>query len=240
MESAAGIKLSGKIETMSITKPFGVLWDMDGTIVDTVELHFQAWYTVLSDENIPITRASLRAAFGQNAVGVVTAHLGRTPEADFLAEMIARKERLFQASVRENDVALFAGAIKWLEALKASGVRQAVASSAPLGNIAAIVDKLNLGKYFVALVPGADLPAKPAPDVFLEAARRLNLPPEDCIVIEDAVAGVEGARRAGMRCIAVTTTHLAEELPDPDVLVNRLSDLPEDIFERLCAGGPVI
>jgi beta-phosphoglucomutase len=220
---------------MSETKPFGVLWDMDGTIVDTVELHFQAWYAVLSDENIPITRASLRASFGQNAVGVVSAHLGRTPEAGFLAQVIARKERLFQAMVQENPVDLFPGAVEWLETLQARGVKQAVASSAPLGNISAIVDKLDLGRFFAALVPGADLPAKPAPDVFLAAARQLNLPPEDCIVIEDAIAGVAGARRAGMRCIAVTTTHKAEELPEPDVLVNRLCDLPPDIFERLRA-----
>ena len=130
-------------------------------------------------------------------------------------------------------MALFPGALKWLQVLQARGIKQAVASSAPLENITVTVEKLDLGHFFVELVPGADLPPKPAPDVFLEAARRLNLPPEDCIVIEDSVAGVEAAHNAGMQCIAVTTTHAAEELPDPDVLVNLLSDLPEDIFEQL-------
>ena len=218
---------------MTNPKPYGVLWDMDGTIVDSVELHFQAWFTVLSENNIPITRESLRAVFGQNAVGIVTAHLDQPPDAASLAKIIARKESLFQESVRQGQVALFPGALKWLQVLQARGIKQAVASSAPLGNITVTVEKLGLGDFFVELVPGADLPPKPAPDVFLEAARRLNLPPEDCIVIEDSVAGVEAAHNAGMQCIAVTTTHAAEELPDPDVLVNLLSDLPEDIFEQL-------
>ena len=218
---------------MTKANPYDVLWDMDGTIVDSVELHFQAWFTVLSENNIPITRQSLRAAFGQNAVGIVTAHLDHTPEAAFLAKIIERKENLYQQSVREGQVALFPGALKWLQVLQARGIKQAVASSAPLGNITVTVEKLGLGDFFVELVPGADLPPKPAPDVFLEAARRLNLPPEDCIVIEDSVAGVEAAHNAGMQCIAVATTHAAEELPDPDVLVDLLSDLPEDIFEQL-------
>jgi beta-phosphoglucomutase len=206
---------------------------MDGTIVDSVELHFQAWFTVLSENNIPITRQSLQAVFGQNAIGIVTAHLDQPPDAAFLAKIIDRKESLYQQSVREGQVALFPGALKWLQVLQARGIKQAVASSAPLGNIAVTVEKLDLGHFFVELVPGADLPPKPAPDVFLEAARRLNLLPEDCIVIEDSVAGVEAAHNAGMQCIAVATTHAAEELPAPDVLVDLLSDLPEDIFEQL-------
>jgi beta-phosphoglucomutase len=227
--------VSGKIEAMNHSSSFGVLWDMDGTIVDTVELHFQAWYTVLDERSIPITRESLRAAFGKNAVGIVSAHLDHPPEPDFLTEVIDSKEALFQQMVRENPVPVFPGATEWLETLQARGVKQAIASSAPMGNITVTVEKLDLSKYFIELVSGADLPPKPAPDVFLEAARLLGFLPEDCIVIEDAVAGVQAAQAAGMKCIAVATTHAAEELPEPDVLVDRLSDLPADVFEQLCS-----
>jgi HAD superfamily hydrolase (TIGR01509 family) len=218
---------------MKNSKPFGVLWDMDGTIVDTVELHFQSWYSILSARGIPITRESLRSLFGKNARGVIAGLQDHTPEAGFMEELIEHKERNFREAVREKGVPLFPGAVEWLQTLHGRGVRQAIASSAPMGNITAIVEKLDLGRYFEALVPGADLPPKPAPDVFLEAARQLDLPPERCIVIEDSVFGVQAAQSAGMRCIAVTTTHAADELPGPDVLVARLSDLPEDVFERL-------
>jgi beta-phosphoglucomutase-like phosphatase (HAD superfamily) len=143
---------------MTNTSSFGVLWDMDGTIVDTVELHFQTWFAVLSERKISITRESLRAAFGQNAVGIVSAHLERYPEPALLREIIDCKEALFQEMVREQPVPLIPGVIEWLETLQARGVKQAITLSAPVDKITAIVEKLDLGKYFAALVPGADLP----------------------------------------------------------------------------------
>jgi beta-phosphoglucomutase-like phosphatase (HAD superfamily) len=117
------------------------------------------------------------------------------------------------------------------------GYRQGVASSAPPANIDALIDGLGLRAYFDELVSGVDLPGKPEPAVFLEAARLLDVPPENCVVVEDAVAGVQAAKRAGMKCIAVTTTNSAQLLQEADIVVERLDTLAADAFRRLLAAG---
>ena len=83
---------------------------------------------------------------------------------------------------------------------------------------------------FQAIVSGATLPGKPNPDVFLEAARQIGLPPAACVVVEDAIAGVQAAGNAGMRCIAVTTTNRADKLAAADVVVGSLDQLSEAAF----------
>jgi beta-phosphoglucomutase-like phosphatase (HAD superfamily) len=117
-----------------------------------------------------------------------------------------------------------------LARLKNAGVRQAIASSAPQENIDVLVDGLGLRQYFAAIVSGATLPGKPNPDVFLEAARQIGVPPSACVVVEDAIAGVQAARNAGMRCIAVTTTNRADKLAAADIVVDRLDELDEGAF----------
>jgi beta-phosphoglucomutase family hydrolase len=213
----------------------GAIWDMDGVLVDTGEFHFPAWSQVLAKHGIPFNRELFRATFGMNNAGILSMLLGEPPAPDLLAEISDRKEELFRQAVRGR-VRTLPGVLAWLESLKASGVRQAIASSAPPANIDALVDELEIRTYFAAIVSGADLPAKPHPAVFLEAARLIGVPPERCVVIEDSVAGVEGAGRASMKCIAVMTTNLASDLTGADVVVESLDSLPPDTFERLLAG----
>jgi beta-phosphoglucomutase-like phosphatase (HAD superfamily) len=95
------------------------------------------------------------------------------------------------------------------------------------------VQELQIGKYFNSIVSGYDIPGKPDPAVFLKAARQLNIKPENCIVIEDAVAGVEGAKNAGMNCIAVTTTNKAEALSKADLVLDSLAELKKDSLSGL-------
>jgi len=225
--------------TQDLTEPRkaaeqGVIWDMDGVLVDTGEFHFQAWSQALPEHGIPFTRELFRDTFGMNNAGILTVLLGRTPPPEFLAEISDRKEQLFRQAVRGRAQPL-PGVLAWLERLKAGGMRQAIASSAPPANIDALVDELGLRGYFDAIASGFDLPGKPDPTLFLKAARLIGVPPERCVVVEDAVAGVEAARRAGMKCIAVTTTNPAQALKGADIIVERLDALPLDTFERLLA-----
>ncbi len=215
-----------------MTGKYGVLWDMDGVLVDTGELHFQTWSQALPEYGLQISRELFESTFGMNNAGVLEALLGRTPEPELVAEIGEHKEQLFREAVR-GSVQPVPGVRPWIEQLAAEGVRQAIASSAPPANIDVLVDELGLRPYFDAIVSGASLPAKPAPTVFFEAAQRIDVPPERCVVVEDAVAGVEGARRAGMKCIAVTTTNPAKALQNADIVVDRLGELPEDAFRRL-------
>jgi HAD superfamily hydrolase (TIGR01509 family) len=211
---------------------------MDGVLVDSGEFHFQAWSQVLPEYGLQMPRALFQATFGMNNAGVVSTLLGRRPDPELLDELGERKEQRFRQVVRGH-VRPLPGVRFWLERLKAEGVSQAIASSAPPANIDVIVDELGLRLYFAAIATGYDLPGKPNPTLFLKAARQIDVPPERCVVVEDAVAGVEAARRAGMRCIAVTTTNPTQALGDADVVVGRLDELPLDTFKQLLRDGGV-
>jgi HAD superfamily hydrolase (TIGR01509 family) len=214
----------------------GVLWDMDGVLVDTGEFHYQSWVDVLSEYDIPFSREFFRDTFGMNNAGVLSNLLGDRLTPTLLEEIAGRKEWQFREAARGHAQPL-PGVCGWLENLQADGFRQGIASSAPPANIDVLVDGLGLRARFDAIVSGFDLPGKPDPTLFFEVARRLGVPPERCIVVEDAVAGVEAAKRAGMKCIAVTTTNPAKVLAAADIVVERLDALPPGTFHRLLEGS---
>lgn len=207
---------------------------MDGVLVDTGEFHFQAWSETLSEYDIPFDHELFRSTFGMNNAGILTTLLRKPPAPELLAEISDRKEKRFRQAVRGQAEPL-PGVRAWLGRLKAAGVQQGIALSAPPANIDALVDELGLRVYFEAIVSGFDLPGKPDPALFLKVAHLINVPPERCIVVEDAVAGVEAAKRAGMKCVAVTTTNPARALKAAHVVVERLDALPVDTFQRLLA-----
>jgi HAD superfamily hydrolase (TIGR01509 family) len=214
----------------------GVLWDMDGVLVDTSQAHFQSWVEVLTQYDIPFSREFFRQTFGMNNAGILSILLGDRLTPELLAEISDRKEVLFRRAVR-GSVEPMPGVLPWLERLGEADFRQGIASSAPMANIDTLVDELGLRPFFDALVSGVDLPGKPEPVLFLQVAGMLDVPAERCVVIEDAVAGVEAAKRAGMRCIAVTTTSPASALGAADLVVDRLDDLPLDAFQKLLGGA---
>ena len=210
----------------------GVLWDMDGVLVSTGEFHFQAWTKTLSERGIPFSQQQFRTTVGMNNTGILQILLGKDADLDLIAEISDDKESSFRQAIR-GQVKPLPGVLEWLKRLHSWSVRQAIASSAPPANIDALMDELGMRSYFVAVASGASLPGKPDPAVFLLAAELIGVAPERCVVVEDAVAGVEAAKRGGMRCIAVTTTNPAQELQDADIVVERLDELPEKEFARL-------
>jgi len=222
--------ISGYNRFMEYRKP-GILWDMDGVLVDTAEFHYQSWVQTLAEMDIPIDRQSFRNVFGRNNRDTLEALLGRPPEAEQLAQISQRKESLFRELIHGR-AQLLPGALAWLERLSRLGMRQAVASSAPQENIDFLVDELGVRTYFVALCAGHELPGKPDPAIFLLAASALELHPQDCIVIEDSRAGITAAKRAGMYCIAVATTNPPEALAEADLVLERLDKLDVEIAIR--------
>jgi HAD superfamily hydrolase (TIGR01509 family) len=212
----------------------GVIWDMDGVLVDTGDLHYDAWCQALPEFGLIMPYDHFRDTFGMNNRGVLTSLLGRTPEPELLARISDSKESAFRRLARGN-VDVLPGVREWLGGLKDAGYKQAIASSAPQANIDVLVEALGLRNFFQALVSGVDLPGKPDPATFLKAAAVIAVPPDRCVVVEDATAGVEGARRAGMKCIAVTTTNPAAALARADIVVERLDALAPDTFEHLLA-----
>jgi len=210
----------------------GVLWDMDGVLVDTGELHYISWKQTLDAAGIPFDRDIFRRTFGMNNAGILEVLLGERPDQDLVRKISDQKERIFRDSVPGN-VKPLPGVIPWLIRLHQAGAKMAVASSAPYANVEVLVKELQIAPYFQALVSGAELPGKPDPATFLEAARQIDVETSRCVVVEDSIAGVQGAINAGMRCIAVTTTNPREALTKADLIVDSLEDLPEGTFHRL-------
>jgi beta-phosphoglucomutase len=207
----------------------GVLWDLDGVLVDTGEFHYVSWKEILPFYGIPISYELFRKSFGMNNEGVLTFLLGHKPDHDLLIEIDNRKESAFRQAIRGH-AQLLPGVTHWLETLYQSGVRMAVGSSAPMANVEVLVDETGIRPYFQALVSANGKPSKPDPWVFLHAAQQIDVPPEACWVLEDAVTGVEAAHRAGMRCLAVTTTNTADALHAAEIVVDRLDQLSPDIL----------
>jgi beta-phosphoglucomutase family hydrolase len=201
-----------------------VLWDMDGVLVDTGEFHSVAWKKTFNSLNVPFSDEDFRQTFGMNNTGILKWVLGKEPEPEQVSRISEQKESLFRDLVK-GKAELLPGVLTWLQQFQSWELKQAITSSAPPANIAFLVAELKIGKYFDEIVSGFDLPGKPNPDVFLKAARILQVRPENCIVVEDAIAGVEGAKRAGMKCIAVTTTNPAKDLAQADLVLENLGKM---------------
>jgi beta-phosphoglucomutase len=208
-----------------------VLWDVDGTMIDSSEHHWLSWRETLAAENFELTREQFAAVFGRRNDEILRGYFGEEFPAAEVARVGDAKEELYRSLVRARGIELLPGVRDWLERLRDAGWLQAMASSAPRANLEAITDALNLRGYFDAVVSAEDVQrGKPDPQVFLTAARKLGVEPDACVVIEDAPAGVEAARRAGMRAVGVLTLH--PQLTG-DLVVRTLEDLPPDAFDNL-------
>jgi beta-phosphoglucomutase family hydrolase len=184
--------------------PSGAIWDVDGTLVDTAELHFAAWERMSREMGRPFTRDDFAATFGRRNPEIIRFLFRREFTDAEVLDIGERKENYYRAAA-EAGVDLLPGVRELLDGLHARGVRQAVGSSAPRGNLDLILRITGSRHYFDAIVGMEDTHrGKPDPEVFLVAASKLGVPPERSIVFEDAVAGVEAAKAGGMKCVAVT------------------------------------
>lgn len=210
-----------------------VLWDMDGTLLDSAEYHWHSWRSALAEEGFPLAYEQFLASFGQRNDTILRSHFGPDLPDHEIERIGGGKEARYRELVRQQGIVLLPGVTHWLVKLHQQGWRQAIASAAPRLNIETILEVLGIEQYFDALVSAEDVQrGKPDPQVFLLAAERLGVPSTRCIVVEDAPAGVEAGRRAGMATIGVRSAHA--ELP-ADLVVSTLEDLSEDAFDRLLA-----
>jgi len=214
-----------------MTTSGAVLWDLDGTLVDSEEYHWRAWKETLERAGVAITRQAFLSSFGQRNDAILAKWLGENAGAGKIEQIGNDKEERYRELVRQEGLLPLPGAAEWVERLHHEGWRQAIASSAPRSNVEAVLDALRMRPWFQAAVSAEDVrEGKPAPDVFLAAAARLGAEPHDCIVVEDARAGIAAAQRAGMRSIGVGRN--ASDL-GADLAATKLSDLPPDAFSSL-------
>ena len=207
-----------------------MLWDLDGTLVDSEDYHWQAWRDILAPEGLSITYEQFLASFGRKNDPIMREWLGDgyTPERS--ARLAEKKEADYRRLVAANGLTPLPGAREWLTTLHEAGWKQAIVTSAPRANADVMLQALGLGHVFETVVVAEDVSlGKPDPEVFLTGASRLRVPPSRSIVVEDAATGIQGARRANMKCVGVNGR---VALP-ADVVAKSLTELPPDTFERL-------
>jgi beta-phosphoglucomutase len=213
-----------------------VLWDMDGTLIDSEEFHWISWRDTMANEGIPITREQFLASFGQRNDSIIPRWLGVASTPERVEKISSAKEELYRDLIRKHGMKPLPGVATWLHRLHEAGWLQAIASAAPRKNIDVVLEALSATHIFQGIASAEDVHhGKPDPEVFLVAASRLGSPSERSIVVEDAVAGVEGARRAGMRSIGVSRD--GKHLP-ADIVVRSLELLDPNAFEALLINSP--
>jgi beta-phosphoglucomutase len=219
-----------------------VLWDVDGTLVDTAELHFRAWEEMGRQLGRPFTRADFAATFGRRNPEILNYLYPSRFNESQIAELGEQKEVLYRAATEKQGIELLPGVGTLLEELQQAGFRQAVGSSAPRGNLDLILRLTGVGRYFGAVVAMEDTQrGKPDPQVFLVGAERLGVAPRGCLVLEDAPAGVQAAKAGGMRCIAVRFVghHSSSTLEEAgaDRVVETLTEVSARSVEQLLRGS---
>lgn len=213
--------------------PRAVLWDVDGTLVDSTEYHFETWREALAREDFRLTREDFLRSFGKRNDAVVRALLSDVIASSEIERISETKEARYRELVRERGIALLPGVGVWLRRLMADGWLQALASSAPPANLDAILAATNLTNFFDTVVSAEQVEhGKPDPQIFLLAAEKLGVASRRCVVVEDAPAGVEAGRRAGMKTVGVLTSHTSLAA---DVVARRLDELPDHVFDELVA-----
>jgi len=211
-----------------------VLWDLDGVLVDSTRFHYEAYCKLLAESGRGIGFDEFRNLIGLRNEPILRRLLGELPPAE-VERLGVRKEELFRELIAGNVEAL-PGAADLVRRLRDAGVQLGIVSSTPRANIELILGSLGLAGAFAAVVGAEDARrGKPHPEGFLTAAERLGVPPADCVVLEDAPEGIEGAKAAGMRCIGVATTRPPERLSEADLVVERLDDPRVEAF--LLGGG---
>jgi len=217
---------------MSKDKDWGVIFDMDGVLIDSYNAHFISWKRMLERHGLSITEEQFSSTFGQTNKDILSKLFPSLKPEQY--DILAReKEEIFREIIKE-DFPEMDGASELIEAIHHSGGLLGIGSSGPLENIKTVLKMLPVGRYFKAIVSGSDIKhGKPHPEVFLKTAERLGLSPSRCIVIEDAPSGIKAGKAAGCAVVGLVGTVPKEKLSEADLVVNSLRELSPDILKKL-------
>ncbi|MBN1360200.1 MAG: HAD family phosphatase [Sedimentisphaerales bacterium] len=212
-----------------------MIFDLDGVLVDTGWAHRQSWYDLAQREGLDMSDEFFRDTFGlQNYAIIPRLKPGIGPKE--LERLSDWKEQRYRAILADR-LELADGVETLLEDLKGHGFRLAIGSSAPRENLDVFWHPLGLARYFDARVTKEEVAeGKPSPRTFLKAAEKLGLPPRACVVVEDAVAGLQAGVSAGMAVVAITTTRRRADLAQADCIIDRFAELKADDFVALLNG----
>jgi beta-phosphoglucomutase len=213
----------------------GVIFDMDGVLVDSAAAHHQSWQVLAARGGIDVSAECFQQAFGRPSRDIIRIIWGESIGEQQVGRLDAEKEAIYRELITGR-VPLMPGCHAALESLHAAGLALAVATSGPPENLDLVLREGGMAGYFAATVHGFDIRhGKPAPDCFLLAARRIGLPTECCVVVEDAAVGVQAAVAAGMRVVALCGTRSPEPLLEAGAActARNLDEIRPALIERL-------
>jgi beta-phosphoglucomutase len=213
----------------------GVVFDMDGVLVDSAADHLRSWQALGRELGREVTAEQFARTFGQRSSEIIAQLFGITDAAGAL-RLDERKEALYRDLIRGR-VPIMPGALRLIQSLHGAGFYLAVGSSGPPENINLVCTEMGLNRFLSTIVTGRDVRrGKPDPQVFELAAKRLRLDPSRCLVVEDAPSGIEAAHRAGMKCIALAGSHRPDALRAADRVVRRLVEIECEMVRELIEG----
>ena len=195
------------------------LFDLDGVVVDSNELHVASWREVARRHGFDCPDPDHIGKCGLRT-GAVIRDLLRWPVSEQDANRIGyEKEKIYREWIRRDGIRPISGVLEFVAVARELGICCAVGSSAPRENVDLCLRALGLNAVFAAAVSGEDvLRGKPAPDIFLKAANLIGANPGHCMVFEDAPAGIAAAHAAGMRALALLTSHARDEVSEADAM----------------------
>tara|TARA_B100001248_G_scaffold262503_1_gene258958 strand:- start:62159 stop:62830 length:672 start_codon:yes stop_codon:yes gene_type:complete len=210
----------------------GAIFDWDGVIVDSAQIHCVAWEALAKEVGKPLPEGHFEQGFGLKNTYIIPHILKWSQDTEEINHLSKRKGVLYRECLENTPLELLPGVKPLLEALQQAQIPCAVGSSTERLNIETILKKLDMEDAFAALSTAEDVSrGKPDPEVFLKAAAKIERDPACCVVFEDAVHGLEAARAGGMKTIGVATTHPKAILSQADIIVTRLSELTlEDLY----------
>jgi beta-phosphoglucomutase len=213
-----------------------VIFDMDGVLIDSYDAHFAGWKAMYQELGLDYSDEDFAADFGRTSRDILFRRFGDQLADARIRELDERKEALFRESLRQHFTAMD-GAIELIDALSTAGFRIGIGSSAPPENIDLCLEMLGRRKKIAAIVTGKDVTrGKPDPQVFKMVAKRLEVDPAHCAVVEDAVHGIEAANRAGMKSVALVGTATREQLAEATLIVDSLRELSPPSLRALIRG----
>lgn len=214
--------------------PFAVIFDMDGVVADNITYHFDAWRQFADRYGLSLSDDELtRYVNGRVAREVLEYLFKQELTAEEVERYTEEKESIYRDLYRPF-LKPTPGLIAFLEALRAQNIPVAVATSAPYANIDFTLEGTGTRQFFAEIVDARHVKrGKPDPEIYLQAAARLGMPPGRCIVIEDALLGVQAGLAAGMKVIGITTTHTVEELNNTHAVIRDFQSLSLPALSQL-------
>jgi len=202
-----------------------VVFDMDGVIVDDIKCDFSCWKRALCRSGVNLSLGEYKRFSGMTAKQIFRKYIEDISDDDTIV-LEGEKDKYFVECLKKGGVTMTRGLISFLNLLLDNSIAISLATAASKKKANSILEHFSIDSYFQVIVTGDDVSTgKPDPQIFLKASAILGMSPQECVVVEDAPNGVRAAKKGGMKCIAITTTHKAEELAEADKIINTFAEL---------------